>query len=103
MPESVRRFLCVINEKRKNGMGNRRCKLVCNRMFDRPDADAANAASSSEPGSRDGRFDKIEIISRRKCHEEKTENIRKEAVKLHTYTGDDSRADAGDEFDGICI
>ena len=45
----------------KDGMGNRRFKLACNRMFDISDDDAANAASSSEQSSRDGRFVKYNL------------------------------------------
>ena len=41
-------FCALAMRSAKDGMGNRRFKLACNRMFDISDDDAANAASSSE-------------------------------------------------------
>jgi hypothetical protein len=41
-------FCALVMRSAKDGMGNRRFKLACNRMFDISDDDAANAASSSE-------------------------------------------------------
>ena len=54
-------FCALAMRSVKDGMGNRRCKLACNRLFDIPYGDAANAASLSKRSLRDGRFVKYNL------------------------------------------
>ena len=41
-------FCALVMRSALDGLASRRCKLACNRLLDRSDKDAANAASSSE-------------------------------------------------------
>ena len=60
MPCQVRRFLCALAMRSaKDKMEAGRRELAHGRTDYRLEVDAANAASSSEQSSRDGRFVKI--------------------------------------------